>query len=327
MIPPLQIDALISPMVLAFLLGIAATLLKSDLRFPDELHIGLTIFLLLAIGLKGGYKLSFTPFEEFWQPGLAALLLGVAIPVWSYVLLEKLGGFGPADAAALAAHYGSVSVVTFSQALAFHESLGIPVEGFLPSLLAIMEVPAIIIALLIGRSVLQRRDPDALLTPAGDFARELLAGKGTILLLGGLLIGYIGGEAGWMQVRPFFDEPFRGVLALFLLEAGLVTGKRLGDLRTVGPFLLGFGVLMPAVHALLGILLGKAAGLSLGGSTMLGVLAASASYIAAPAAVRAALPQAQPTYYLTAALVITFPFNIIVGIPLYHALARWIFGA
>lgn len=316
--------SLLSPMVLAFLLGIIATRVRSDLKFPDEIYTALTIYLLVAIGLKGGYKLSLTPLEQFWRPGIAAMLLACVIPLWSFALLRRLGRFGVSDAAALAAHYGSVSAVTFSEALAFQENLGAHYEGFMPTLLAIMEVPAILIAIVTAR--LRSTDELVEKVPLGVVMRELLAGKSTLLLLGFLVIGALAGKRGWDQTSPLFDQPFRGVLTLFLLEAGLVTGRRLGDLRKAGAFLIAFGLVMPVLHAALGIVAGKFAGLSMGGATILGVLAASASYIAAPAACRVALPAASPTYYLTASLAITFPFNIVFGLPLYHAMAEALYA-
>ncbi|MBC8042255.1 MAG: sodium-dependent bicarbonate transport family permease [Rhizobacter sp.] len=322
---PLLIS-LLSPMVLAFVLGIIATLVKSDLKFPEELYTALTIYLLVAIGLKGGYKLSLSTFAEFWKPGMAAVLIGVSIPVWSYFILRYLGKFDVANAAALAAHYGSVSAVTFSEALAFHDNLKLTYEGYMPSLLTILEVPAILIAIFIARTSTQDKASQAGGASTKEVMRELLAGKSTLLLVGCLVIGLLAGKRGWDQVSPLFDVPFRGVLTLFLLEAGLVTGRRLGDLSKAGPFLFGFGIVMPVLHACIGIVLGKAAGLSMGGATILGVLAASASYIAAPAAVRVALPTASPTYYLTASLAITFPFNILIGLPLYHAIAQAIYA-
>ncbi|MCS7012344.1 MAG: sodium-dependent bicarbonate transport family permease [Chloroherpetonaceae bacterium] len=344
--------SLLSPMVLAFVLGIIATLIKSDLKFPEELYIALTIYLLVAIGLKGGYKLSTTPFGEFWKPGVVAIAICILIPIWSYWILHRFGKFDIANAAAVAAHYGSVSAVTFAEAVAFHDNLkaalleenpaltetalramGATYEGFMPSLLTIMEVPGILVALFIARTSkvslalanggLYEEENSR----AGAVLRELLAGKSTLLLVGCLVIGALAGKRGWEQVSPFFDTPFRGILTLFLLEAGLVTGRRLADLKKVGGFLIGFGLIMPVLHAILGIVLGKLAGLSMGGATILGVLSASASYIAAPAAVRVALPEASPTYFLTASLAITFPFNIIVGLPLYHSIAKLIYGA
>jgi hypothetical protein len=196
----------------------------------------------------------------------------------------------------------------------------------MPSLLAIMEVPAILIALMIARVQLKKLDPAGSRASTREVLKELLAGKSTLLLAGFLVIGMLAGQRGWDQVSPMFDAPFRGILTLFLLEAGLVTGRRLDDLKKAGVFLIGFGILMPVAHASAAIMLGKLAGLSLGGSTILGVLAASASYIAAPAAVRVALPEASPTYYLTASLAITFPFNILIGLPLYHAIASALYG-
>ncbi len=314
--------SLMSPMVLAFLLGVAATLVRSDLRFPEELYAALTIYLLLAIGLKGGARLDGVTLAEFWQPLTAALLLSLCIPVWCFFILRRLGRFDSINAAALAAHFGSVSAVTFGESLAFLELLKVPYESYMPALLAVMEVPAIIVAILLaGRA--------ALAANPGGWSRvlhETLTGKGIILLAGGMAIGYLSGAKGAAQIAPLFDAPFRGVLTLFLLEVGLVTGRRLKDLRQAGPFLGIFAVVMPALHGLLGVWLGQLAGLGVGGATILGTLAASASYIAAPAAVRTALPQASPALYLTASLAIAFPFNVVVGIPLYYTFARWLFG-
>jgi hypothetical protein len=314
--------SLLSPMVLAFALGIVATLVKSDLKFPEELYIALTIYLLFAIGLKGGMKLSTTTLVEFWKPALVAVSVGVLIPIWCYAILTKFGKFDVANAAALAAHYGSVSAVTFGEGLAFLDALHETPEAFMPALLAMLEVPAIIVAIFIART---RMDKSNEQTPISEVLHELLAGKGTVLLVGGLVIGLLAGKKGFDQVAPLFDVPFRGILTLFLLEVGLVTGRRLPDLVKAGPFLVGFGLVMPVLHAALGVTAGWLIGLSVGGATMLGVLFASASYIAAPAAVRIALPEASPTYYLTASLAITFPFNVTLGLPLYHSFAKFLY--
>ena len=327
-------SGLLSPMVLAFALGVAAALLRSDLRFPEGLAGALTIYLLLAIGLKGGAKLEAVAASEFMRPLAAGLLLCAAIPAWSFGILRRWGGFDPTNAGAIAAHYGSVSVVTFGACLAFLDARGVAHEPFLPALLAVMEVPGILVALYLVRA------QSALAVPAPAFGvvaanpargsgvlHELLTSKGIVLLLGGMLIGLATGQKGFAQVAPLFDVPFRGVLMLFLLEIGLVAGARLRDLRTAGPFLCAFALVMPFLHGLIGVLLGRWAGLGLGGATALGTLAASASYIAAPAAVRVALPQANPALYLTASLALTFPFNVVCGIPLYHAFARWLFAA
>lgn len=317
-----MLTSILSPMVLAFLLGIMASRVKSDLKFPDSLYQSLTIYLLIAIGLKGGYKLSHADFAQVWQPALVAVGLCCSIPLWTYALMRKVGKFDVANAAALAAHYGSVSAVTFSAALAFHETLKIPYEGFMPSLLAMMEIPAILIGISLARINAPSTQQEQV--PLKEVARELLAGKSSLLLIGFLMIGFFVGDQGWDQVAPLFDAPFKGVLTLFLLEAGLVAGRKLSDLKKGGMFLVGFGILFPIVHAIIGIYLASWAGMSLGGATIVGVLASSASYIAAPAACRVALPEANPSYYLTAALAITFPFNITVGLPLYHQLAQLI---
>jgi uncharacterized protein len=313
---------LLSPIVLAFVLGIVATLVRSDLKFPEELYTALTIYLLLAIGLKGGAALSVTPISEFWAPALAALALGCVIPIWTYGLLRKIGKMSVADAAAIAAHYGSVSAVTFIASLAFLDAAGVAYEGFMPTLLAILEVPAIVVALLIAQ--MRMREGPRRSWQAG--LRKVVSSKSVLLLIGGLGIGVLGGERGLMQVAPFFVEPFHGALALFLLELGMTTARRLRDLRQVGAFLIGFGIIMPILHGILGVFVGSLVGLSVGGSTVLGVLSASASYIAAPAAVRISLPTANPGYYLTASLAITFPFNLAIGIPLYFAIANWLFS-
>lgn len=310
---------LFSPMVLAFVLGVVATLVHSDLRFPEELYTGLSIYLLLAIGLKGGAELSETSLGQLWAPALATLALGVTIPVAAYFILRRFGRLEVADAAAIAAHYGSVSAVTFAAVQTFLDALQMPYEGFMPTLVALLEVPAIVIALLIARVQMGGGGS------WGEVIRELLVGKSILLLIGGLIIGALAGKAGLTQVAPLFVDPFRGVLTLFLLEMGMVAARRFRDLRKVGGFLIGFGIIMPLVNGALGIWLAQLAGLSEGGAVVLGTLAASASYIAAPAAVRIALPQANPSYYLTASLAITFPFNLALGIPLYYGLANLVY--
>lgn len=309
-----------TPMILAFFLGIIATVIRSDLKFSDGMYTGLTIYLLFAIGLKGGYKLSQTAFTDLWAPALAAVGLCLAIPTIAFWLLKKFGKFTAINAAAIAAHYGSVSAVTFGEAQAFLDLQHIAYEGFLPGLLAIMEIPAILLALFLVKS--QAGSGTALRTVLHD----LFAGKGTVLLMGGLIIGAVSGKKGFEQYAPLFDVPFRGVLILFLLAVGITTGKRLNDLRHAGVFLVLFAIIFPVSCAAIALPLAKWVGLSLGGAMVFASLAASASYIAAPTAIRIALPEASPAYYLTAALVITFPFNITIGLPLYLAGAKIIFG-
>lgn len=316
----LLLQNLLSPMVLAFVLGTFAGLVRSDLRIPEAMHTTLSIYLLFAIGLKGGVGLSTTSFGEVWAPMLGTLALGVGIPLWSFTILRRFGGFGISDSAALAAHYGSTSAVTFMAALAFLDQAAQTSESFMTALLAVLEVPAIVVALLLAR---RRLDPGA---PFKSLLHEVLAGKSIVLLVGGMLIGMAAGEAGAERVAPFFVDPFHGVLTLFLLEMGVTVAERLRSVREAGLFLLGFSIVAPLIHGVAGAAVGAATGLSVGGTTLLAVLSASASYIAAPAAVRLALPQANPGLYLTASLALTFPFNLALGIPIYYALAQRFIG-
>jgi hypothetical protein len=313
--------SLMSPMVLAFVLGIVASLIRSDLKIPAEAYAMMTVYLLFAIGLKGGAKLDGVTFAEFWKPLVAAIFLSLAIPLWSYGILRSFGRLDSVNAGAVCAHYGSVSAVTFGEAIAFLGIVGVACEPYMAAILAVMEVPAIMLAIfLVGRAGLKSAGGGTL----GQVVRELLTSKSIVLLVGGIIIGLLAGKKGAEQVAPLFEDPFRGVLTLFLLEIGLVTGRCFGDLRRAGWRLAVFATVMPLLHGLLGVWLGALCGLSVGGATVLGTLAASASYIAAPAAVRVALPSASPAIYLTASLALTFPFNVIVGIPAYYAFATFL---
>ncbi len=306
------------PVVLFFVLGVAAGLAKSDLKLPPALYDALSIYLLLAIGLKGGVELARQPLAQVAPQSLAAMSLGLVIPLLAFPVLRLLGRFSRADAGAVAAHYGSVSVVTFAVGQNALQTAGIAYEAHMPLILVLLEVPGILVGVLLARAGGGTR-------PAwGRLMHEVLLGKSIVLLVGGLLIGWIAGPQGLEPVQPFFGGLFKGVLCLFLLEMGLVASAHLGAVRRTGAFLLGFGIAMPLVAAALGAVLGQAIGLSQGGTALLATLAASASYIAAPAAVRIAVPEANPGLSITAALAITFPFNLLVGIPLYMRLAEWL---
>ena len=309
---------LLSPVVLAFALGVLARLLRSDLEYPPALYDALTIYLLLAIGLKGGAELSVTPIARFALPALVTLALGVLTPLTAYTVLRKIGRFDRTNAAAIAAHYGSVSAVTFLAATAFTERAGHAAEGFMPALVALLEIPAIVVALMIARV---RSSSES--GTWGEALREIVTGRSVVLLLGGLMIGLLAGKTGLEPVTPFFVVAFPGALTLFMLDMGLAAARRLRDLKAVGGFLIGFGIVVPILHGALAVWLGQLAGLGVGGSAVLAAMVSSASYIAAPAAVRIALPQASPTLYLTASLGITFPFNLTLGIPLYLLFATW----
>jgi hypothetical protein len=328
---------LLSPIVLAFALGVLARVLRSELRIPPALQSSLSVYLLLALGLKGGFELSHVGFAAIAWPAAVTLLLGCLTPLTSYFALRRWGRFSVADSAGIAAHYGSVSAVTFIAATQFAGAMGTPAESYMPTLLALLESPGIHIALATGVlagasavSLTVGSDGTAAVaqgpggwfsSSAGKALHEVLTGRTMILLAGGLLVGWLMGERGWRQVEPFFEAGFKGALMIFLLDMGMTAADRMGDLRKVGPFLLLFGTVAPLVHGSLGVLLGHLAGLTPGGATVLGAMAASASYIAAPPAVRAALPEANPTFSLTLALAITFPFNVLLGIPLFGRLA------
>ena len=318
---------LLSPIPLAFALGIVTRLMRSEFSLPKDIYSALSIYLLFALGLKGGVELAHASFDAIVAPAGVTLLLGCITPLTAYGVMRYLGRFSASDAAGMAAHYGSVSAVTFIAAQQFMQRVGLPAEGFMPTLLTLLESPGIHIALALGaiqrnKQIVSKGSAAAQHGGIKEVLHEVLTGRTMILLVGGLIVGYFMGEPGWKAVSPFFDSGFKGALMLFLLEMGIVAGDRLGDLKKVGPFLLAFGILMPILHGALGVMLGTWAGLSASGAAVLGTMAASASYIAAPPAVRLTLPEANPTYSLTAALAITFPFNILVGIPIYLNMAQ-----
>jgi uncharacterized protein len=316
-----SVDALISnftsPVVLAYALGVVARLARSDLEIPRPVYQGISIYLLLAIGLKGGVELSKTPFVEIAGPLGVTLLMGVLTPILAFAVLRFLGRMDVINASAIAAHYGSVSAVTFIAAISYTQTQGLEPEGFMPTLLALLEVPGIMVALLIPHFMV--RDSGVSLRKA---VHEVATGGSIVLLAGGLVIGFLAGPTNFAPIEPFFVSGFQGALVIFLLELGMVTASRLGDLKKAGWFLGAFAVVMPVVFGTMAIVAALFAGLSVAGATVFAAMVSSGSYIAAPAAVRIALPKASPALYLTASLGITFPFNIALGIPLYLVLAQ-----
>jgi uncharacterized protein len=306
--------------VLAFVLGLLAVGLKSDLRLPEALYQGLSIYLLLGIGIKGGVALSEASLSDVWLPILGTLGLGILIPFMAFWLVGRLTKLDVVNRGALAAHYGSTSLVTFSAAIIFLDSQQIQYEGFVTTLLAILEIPGIVVGLMLASRGLGRG------LNWGESLREIMTSKSIVLLAGGLVLGLITGASGYERIEPFFGGLFTGILALFLLEMGIVAGRRLPDVKKAGIGLVVFSLGFPLLAGTLGVVVGALTGLGLGGSVVLGVLSASASYIAAPAAVRLALPEASPGIYLTAALGITFPFNLIFGIPIMFAVGQLVEG-
>jgi hypothetical protein len=309
---------MIDVVVFFFLLGVFARLVKSDLRLPEALYETLSIYLLLAIGLKGGIELSKQPLAALAPQVAACMALGLAIPFVLFPVLRLLRLSG-VDAAALSAHYGSVSVVTFAVATAALAREGIAYESHAALWVAVMEAPGLVAGILLAR---WSRRGQGTAANWGELAHDVLFGKSVLLLLGGLAIGAVAGEAGTAPIKAVFIDPFKGVLALFLLELGLVAGGRLAEVKRFGAAVLVVGIGAPPLLAVAGALVGVSLGLSTGGVALLATLAASASYIAAPTAMRIAVPEANAALSITAALGITFPFNIVIGIPLYIALAQ-----
>ena len=311
---------MIDVVVLFFALGVFARLVKSDLRLPEALYETLSIYLLLAIGLKGGIELSSQPLLALAPQVGATMALGFVIPFVLFPLLRVLRLSG-VDSAAVGAHYGSVSVVTFAVATTALARQQIPFESHAALWVAVMEAPGLVAGILLARWA-QRGTAAGAVTRWGTLAHDVLFGKSVLLLLGGLLIGAIAGVEGAAPIRAVFIDPFKGVLALFLLELGLVAGARLGEVRRFGVAVLVIGIGVPPVLAVAGALVGVALGLSTGGVAIVATLAASASYIAAPTAMRIAVPDANAALSITVALAITFPFNLVIGIPLYIRMAQ-----
>jgi len=311
----LAVENLTSPPVLAFVLGALAVLLKSDLRLPDPIHTWLSTYLLLAIGLKGGHALKSTNAADLALPVLATLALAVIIPVAVFAVARTFLRRSTADAGAVAAHYGSVSAVTFTAATVFAAGAGYSVEPFMTALVAVLEVPGILVALVLASMM-------GTGTSWRTAIHEVLTGRSVLLLAGGIAIGALGKDSTYAKVEPLFVGLFTGLLTLFLLDMGATAASALKTSRALDVRVVLFGLVAPLAFGVLGALLGTAAGLGVGGTGVFATMAASASYIAAPAATRIALPEANPGLALGVSLGVTFPLNLTIGIPLYFALAR-----
>ncbi len=311
----IAVQSLLSPPVLAFLVGLVAVLARSDLRVPEALTQAISIYLLLAIGLKGGVALRSADPGEILGPLILALVLGLLIPLAAFAALRWVTPLGPVDRGSLAAHYGSTSLVTFTAALVFLDTAGLEYPGFAPTLLAVLEVPGIIVGVLLA----MRHSAGAV--SGWRALRDVVAGKSVVLLVGGLGVGAAIGTDGYASLTPFFVDPFSGVLTLFLLGLGVEAGLRLSSLREAGWGLVGFALTFPLVAGSAGVVAASAIGMGPGGAVVMGILCGSASYIAAPAAVRFALPEANLALALTASIGVTFPLNLLAGIPLLAWLA------
>lgn len=314
----IAVQNLLSPAVLFFVLGLIAALFKSNLKFPPALSDTLSIYLLIAIGLKGGLELSEYSLLDISRPLLGTLLLGVITPILGYYICRRFN-IDPSNAAALAATYGSVSIVTFGAMTAFLTDAGIEFEKFMTAMVVVLESPAIIIAMLIYAGTMHKKFS---LHPS--ILKESLFGKSILLMVGSLIVGLIGGHSALPVIKPLFVDLYKSVLILFLLGMGIMAGERLAELKRAGLKLASIAILLPLLFGTLGVFIGYLSGLSVGGSAVMGILGASASYIAAPAAIRESIPDANPSYYVGTAIGITFPFNLVLGIPLFIELARYI---
>ena len=323
----LALSTILSPIVLFFVLGLGAALLRSQMTVPEAFAKGLAIYLMMAIGLKGGVEMSKAALGiDIAILALAALALSFLLPFLAYWALRLTSRMDRLNAAATAGHYGSISIVTFVAATQALEFAGLPTSGHMVAIAALMEVPAIVSALLLARRGLSKSGEIAG-SEKGELAREVLLNASVVVLVGSLVIGWVSGEAGMEKIAPFFVTPFQGVLCLFLLDMGLSAGRGLRQgWRDLNVGALSFGIYMPLVSAVIAAVICGALNISVGDAALLITLTASASYIAVPAAMRLALPKAKPSIYLTLSLGVTFPFNLTIGIPLYILLAQLVAG-
>lgn len=307
---------ILNPPVLFFFLGMSAVLLKSDLEIPQPLPKLFSLYLLFAIGFKGGVELAKSGInQEVALALVAAVVMACAVPVYTFFILKtKLDVY---NAAAIAATYGSISAVTFITASSFLQQLDIEFGGYMVAALALMESPAIIVGLILVKVFTTGQGEDDRDFSWSEVLQEAFLNSSVFLLVGSLLIGVLTGEHGWEVLSPFTQEMFYGVLTFFLLDMGLVAARRIKDLQKAGTFLISFAILIPVVNAGIGLLIARFIGMPKGDALLFSVLCASASYIAVPAAMRLTVPEANPSLYISTALAVTFPFNIIVGIPLY----------
>ncbi|MBD2110117.1 sodium-dependent bicarbonate transport family permease [Nodosilinea sp. FACHB-13] len=309
----LIVSNILNPPVLFFFLGMIAVLVKSDLEIPPPIPKLFSLYLLLAIGFKGGVELTKSGInQQVVLTILAAIVMACVVPLYTFFILRlKLDTY---DSAAIAATYGSISAVTFITASAFLTELGMPFDGFMVAALALMESPAIIVGLILVNFFARDEKREFVWS---EVLRDAFLNSSVFLLVGSLIIGVLTGEHGWEVLSPFTQQMFYGVLTFFLLDMGLVAARRIKDLQKTGFFLISFAILIPILNAGVGLLIARAIDMSQGNALLFAVLCASASYIAVPAAMRLTVPEANPSLYVSTALAVTFPFNIIVGIPLY----------
>ena len=328
---------LLTPIILFFLFGIIAARIKSNLKIPEAISEFLPIYLLAAIGLHGGIEMRNTGFENMLIPMLAAIGLSLLFTLNHYQILRRLGKFNIFDSYALASTYGAVGAVHFSVGLSFLKNQGVTSEGYIAAILAVLEPLAFIMAIFMTNMAVSKQIKakkqsftDDLSVDVGlsstktnlsKVLQESITGKAIVILLGSIVIGYIIGEDGFEPIKIVFDDMFTGAIVIFMIEMGIIAGQRLDDIKKVGIFLMSFAILIPVFNGIIGVLVATLLGLSIGGAVMFGLLMASASFIAAPAILRYAIPQAKPSLYITSALGITFPFNIIITLPILFTIS------
>lgn len=354
---------LLTPIVLFFLLGIVAARIKSDLRIPEAISSIMPIYLLAAIGLHGGIEMRRTGFEAMLLPMVVAIALSIGMTLYHYQILRRLGKFNIFDSYALASTYGAVGAVTFSVGLSFLRTQNIPSEGYVAAILAVLEPISFILSIFlvntaVSKSMKKKEErvsdkkdaaekhimesaeahkpgattaievgaTEAKKSSIRGILHETIAGKSIVILLGSIVIGYIIGESGFQPIKILFEDLFVGALVIFLLEMGVIAGQRLGDIKKVGPFLVAFAILIPTLNGTIGVVVATYLGLSVGGAVMFGTLMASASFIAAPAIFRTAIPKANPSLYLTSALGITFPYIVIGLLPILLLISSMLHG-
>jgi hypothetical protein len=321
-------DILLNPPIQFFLLAIMAGLLRSDLEIPEQVTKAMSMYLMIAIGLKGGMALKAAPVDSLssvWVIFILAVLLSFLLPFLGYGILRLITSLDRTNAAAVAAHYGSVSVVTFSFAVHFLEMRGFSYQGYIVTLMALMEAPAILSAMLLARDggVVHTSKKPPLFSP--HLLRDALLNSSVVLLIGSMVIGFTANPLEMERISPYLIKPFYAVLCVFLLELGLVSAKQMRYLKTFPVGLLLFAITMPLIGASVACGIAMTVGLGFAEVMLFTVLGASASYIAVPAAMKLALPHANPAYYVTASLVVTFPFNLIIGVPLYFSMVKHLF--
>jgi hypothetical protein len=326
---------LLTPVVLFFIFGVVAARIKSDLKMPDAISEFLPIYLLAAIGLHGGLEMRKTGFESMLIPLLVAIGLSILMTLYHYQILRRLGKFNIFDSYALASTYGAVGAVTFSVGLSFLKNQGITSEGYITAILAVLEPIAFILAIFLTNMAVSKQthikkqtfaDTDVLDIPQQEtklfqVLRESITGKAIVILLGSIAIGYAIDIDGFAPIKIVFEDLFIGAIVIFLIEMGIIAGHRLDDIKKGGVFLIGFALAMPTINGIIGVLIATYLGLSIGGAVMYGLLFASASFIAAPAVLRHTIPQAKPSLYITSALGITFPYIIMILLPIMLILA------